>query len=54
MGVAFAMGFRLPEEYLPVLMEQLKSDIPKSVLVCEFKCIYVVYILLCVLKYIYI
>ena len=52
MGVTVTMAFRLPEEDLPVLMEQLKPDIPKTVFVCKFKCIYVVYIIMCVNIYI--
>ena len=38
MGVAVTMAFRLPEEDLPVLMEQLKPDIPKTVVVCLYIC----------------
>ena len=52
MGVAVAIAFRLPEQYLPVLTEQLKPDIPKTVLVCEIKCIYLVYTIMCVNVYI--
>ena len=33
MGVAVEMAFRVPEEYLSLLIEQLKPDIPRVVFV---------------------